>query len=365
MTLVTTTSDDARQVALLKAVGLDRVAPEQRELALAIANRYNLDPMLRHLVMIDGKPYITRDGLLHVAHQSKQLDGIEVTDPVKTEDGKHWTVKASVYRKDMSRPFTYSGRYPVDGKNRVYAPEMAVKVAEVMALRRAFDIAAPVLEERWDIDDAPVAPPVEPVSLTERIASRAEAISAPPDVENTATLYATTAPEPEERTESAASDEADTTVDDVEEAVLVAPMEPAESAALPIDDEGHLRDADLLPEDFASMTVEADARATVGITKDEFATRIAGIDRNEVKSVAKKLYPDITKFADLDGYQLETIALMLEMGATGEDQPPEPATVANGGIVLCGDVSPLSGATCTLDQGHKSKTHRAGVSESW
>jgi hypothetical protein len=33
--------------------------------------------------------------------------------------------------------------------------------------------------------------------------------------------------------------------------------------------------------------------------------------------------------------------------------------------VLCGDVSPLSGATCTLDKGHKTKTHRAGVSESW
>ena len=36
-----------RKLALLKAVGLDRVPPEQRELALAIAKRYDLDLMLQ------------------------------------------------------------------------------------------------------------------------------------------------------------------------------------------------------------------------------------------------------------------------------------------------------------------------------
>lgn len=308
MTLVTRTPDDERQLALLRAVGFDKLNEAQRELALAIANRYDLDPMLRHLVMIEGKPYITRDGLLHVAHKSKQLDGIEVTDPVKTDDGKHWTVKASVYRKDMSRPFAYSGRYPVDGKNRVFAPEMAVKVAEVMALRRAFDVAAPVIEERWDVDDATVAPAAEPVSLADKIAQRAESIQV--------------APQPEEPTETAGPVEAflDTVdaLNRVTEAVLVAPMEVAESAALPVE-----------PDD-------EPVKDSVGITKDEFATRIAGMDRNEVKAVAKKLYPDVTKFADLDGYQLETLALMLEMGATDAD-----------------------------DKGHKTKTHRAGTRESW
>ena len=77
----TQTTDEKRQLALLKAIGLDRAAPEQREIALHIANRYDLDLLLKHLVLIEGRPYITRDGLLHIAHRSGVLDGIETTVP--------------------------------------------------------------------------------------------------------------------------------------------------------------------------------------------------------------------------------------------------------------------------------------------
>lgn len=164
------TQPDQREVALLKAIGLDRLSAEQRELAIHIANRYDLDLMLKHIVMVDGRPYITRDGLLHIAHRSGQLDGIETTDPVVID--KFWTAKASVYRKDMSRPFTYGGRYPVDGQNRKFGPEMALKVAESMALRRAFDVAAPVAEERWDAEQ-PVSASASAPSLAERAAARA------------------------------------------------------------------------------------------------------------------------------------------------------------------------------------------------
>lgn len=148
---------DPRELALLKAVGLDKLKPEERELALNIATRYDLDLLLKHLVLIDGRAYITRDGLLHIAHGSGQLDGIETSEPVLV-DG-YWRATCSVYRKDMSRPFTYAGRYPESGRNKAYAPEMAVKVAECMSLRRAFDVAAPTAEERWDTGDA--APPIE------------------------------------------------------------------------------------------------------------------------------------------------------------------------------------------------------------
>lgn len=171
-----------RAVALVKALGLDKAAPEQVDLTLAIANRYDLDPMLKHITLIEGRPYITRDGLLSVAHRSKQLDGIEVTDPVITDvpgpgnsTAKFWTCKATVYRKDMSRPFTYPGRYPVvGGWNIKFAPEMAIKVAESMALRRAFNVAAPSVEERWDVEvpaEAAIARPERP-ALADVVASR-------------------------------------------------------------------------------------------------------------------------------------------------------------------------------------------------
>jgi hypothetical protein len=170
-------------VALLKAVGLDRLAPEQRQLALAIAERYELDLLMKHLVMIEGRPYITRDGLLHVAHRSGQLDGIETSEPTVVDD--FWRSTCSVYRKDMSHAFTYTGRYPTKGGNQKFAPEMAVKVGEVMALRRAFDVSAPVLEERWDVE-VPAVEPVARPTLAERAAARAAEVTvmaAAPDLE--------------------------------------------------------------------------------------------------------------------------------------------------------------------------------------
>src|SRR5690606_28978397 len=98
---------------------------------------------------IEGNVYVTRDGLLHVAHKSGVFDGIEVVNG-PTLDGDYWHAKVTVYRSDMSRGITYPGRYPRNGGNKRYAPEMAIKVAEVMALRRAFDVAVATVEEQWD-----------------------------------------------------------------------------------------------------------------------------------------------------------------------------------------------------------------------
>lgn len=181
MTTAVAVTENPTELALLKAVGFDRLSVEQRTLALRIADRYELDPLLKHLVMIEGRPYITRDGLLHVAHRSGKLDGIETTEPAVV-DG-FWRASCSVYRNDMTRPFTYTGRYPTTGGNQKYAPEMAVKVAEVMALRRAFDVAAPTAEERWDAPeaDAPSLSASQP-SLAERAAAKAAEIERPPIV---------------------------------------------------------------------------------------------------------------------------------------------------------------------------------------
>jgi hypothetical protein len=169
--------EEKRQVALLKAVGLDRLAPEQRELALNLARRYELDLLLKHLVLIEGRAYVTRDGLLHIAHRSGVFDGMEASEPVL--DGEFWRATCSVYRRDMSRPFTYPGRYPAKGGNQKYAPEMATKVAEVAALRRAFDVSAPTAEERWDEANVDVPSDVRRPTLDDRIAERHAAIAEP------------------------------------------------------------------------------------------------------------------------------------------------------------------------------------------
>jgi hypothetical protein len=172
-----TTDDAKREVALLKAIGFDRLAPEQRELALHLANRYELDPMLRHIAVIDGRPVLTRDALLHIAHRSGVFDGIQVTRPV-LEDA-FWRCTCTVWRKDWTHNIQYDGRFPDAGrKGRAteYAEEMAVKCAESMALRRAFDVAAPILEERWDAEPA-YEPPTPKPTLAERAATRAAEIT--------------------------------------------------------------------------------------------------------------------------------------------------------------------------------------------
>ena len=366
MTLTTSLTDDQRSAALLQAVGFDRLNPAQRELALGIANRYHLDPMLKHLVMIQGRPYITRDGLLHVAHSSGQLDGIETTDPRLDEDGAFWRSTCSVYRKDMSRPFTYTGRYPAKGGgNQQYAPEMAVKVGEVMALRRAFDIAAPTAEERWDLDqDATSVPPPEPEpkSLADRVAKRAKTVApvegpvvdehdATNDVEVEPVADATAGVDQPEITE---------TPEPVAEVPTGVPGRFDGVPVVEVPDEPDPTPTSGSSEPVSPLRDPDDD----GPTLEEFAEILKDVDKTTVKRVAKSLFPNASKFADLKpgelGLIIDTIAA--EESETTEYETP---TVENGGIALCGDVSPLSGNTCTLDAGHSGAIHRAGLKESW
>lgn len=144
------------QAAVLRALRLDPADPNAQA-ALLICDRYDLDPVMKHVVLIQGRPYITRDGLLTIAHRSGTFDGIEVV--AEGEDDTHWTATVAVWRKDMSHPFRYSGRHPKKSGNQ-YGREMAVKCAEVMALRRAFSVTGVgTAEEQWDTADPP--PPVQ------------------------------------------------------------------------------------------------------------------------------------------------------------------------------------------------------------
>ena len=139
------------QNEVLKYLGMDPKDTATQAL-VQICNRYGFDPLLKHVVLIGtgGKKntYVTRDGLLHLAHQSHQLDGIVVEE--EGADGEEWWAIVKVHRKDMGHPFRYRGRYSKKGANAKFGPEMAVKCAEVMALRRAFDVSLPTVEEQWD-----------------------------------------------------------------------------------------------------------------------------------------------------------------------------------------------------------------------
>jgi len=160
-TVNTTGAFDANDQALVQYLGLNPGDPRSRAV-VAVCRTYGLDPILKHVIVIPkGGVYITRDGYLHIAHRSGQLNGIEVNEePHLSEDGKEWRCTVTVHRKDMHYGFRFPGRYPVAGSNRDYAPEMALKAAEAHALRRAFNVSGlgaadeRVAEDRYAVMDA-------------------------------------------------------------------------------------------------------------------------------------------------------------------------------------------------------------------
>src|SRR5690606_41812344 len=60
------------QDAVLKTLELNPRDPNTQPLLL-ICQRYNLDPLLKHIVLIHGRHYVTRDGYLNITHQSDKV----------------------------------------------------------------------------------------------------------------------------------------------------------------------------------------------------------------------------------------------------------------------------------------------------
>lgn len=128
--------------AVLAALGFNPRDPKVQALAL-VAERYGLDLILKQVFLIQGTVYVSHAGLLSVAHRSGDLDGIEVE---VVEDEKKWTATAKIYRKSMSRPFTYTDECLKNEK--VQSPrKRAITRAERNALRRAFDVGVDVWED--------------------------------------------------------------------------------------------------------------------------------------------------------------------------------------------------------------------------
>ena len=153
------------------------------DLALAICHRYGLDPLLKHVQLIPGNKkgedgkwtkaysvYITRDGLLHVAHESGTPFAVQFDEPqAKTNP---YTTQKDIYLtgklKRAGFPDLVAGLWfsEYQGTNKEGQPlgawkthpaAMHQKVVEVYLLRRGFDVSLPAYEEVQP-DAAPVQP---------------------------------------------------------------------------------------------------------------------------------------------------------------------------------------------------------------
>ncbi len=136
---------------VLRGMVARNVGEAEIDAIMMVAQSSGFNPVLGHLIPVDGKPYVTHKGLWNLAHRSGMLDGIEVL--AQEENETHHLAKVAIWRKDMRLPFTFWGRYAKSGRNKQYGPEMALVRAECMALRRAFDVSLPVHEEiNWAQD---------------------------------------------------------------------------------------------------------------------------------------------------------------------------------------------------------------------
>jgi hypothetical protein len=108
-------------------------------LVILLAERYGLDPALRHVEVITtgGKlqVYITADGWRYIADRSGELDGLTFDDVTRGEHG--WRATAYAWRKGCSHPF--EGRAGCGFAEKKDDPEaQAMTRATRRALRNAF-----------------------------------------------------------------------------------------------------------------------------------------------------------------------------------------------------------------------------------
>lgn len=149
---------DNHREQLLRNLVLKGANEDQFQLVMNICNRYGFDPLLKHVVLISGTLYVTRDGLIDNAHRSGRFDGIEATAE-RDADGK-WSATATVYVKGMSHPVRYTAYQPEHENKQSQAWQkspraMTVKCAEVMALKRAFNVSIGTAEEIGHDEPAP------------------------------------------------------------------------------------------------------------------------------------------------------------------------------------------------------------------
>ena len=178
-----------RMTEILKSVNIDPGNPVHQA-ALLACERYQLDPLLKHIIVIKGNVYITTDGYRFHAEQTGEHNGTVVVETGDTPT--HHTAIVSVWRKGVDHPFTFPGRYPKAGTNKQYGIEMAIVRAERNALARAFPIAGVRAEpdgDRGGVDTSAKVAEIESMAATrEWVAENGE-----PGVDNEPTSESETA----------------------------------------------------------------------------------------------------------------------------------------------------------------------------
>jgi phage recombination protein Bet len=174
------------QLQLMKNTVAKGATDDEFMLLLHLAKTYGLDPFAKEIWCIKylrpgqnpadvvATIFSSRDGYLKIASRDKQMDGM-ISDAVCSGDslekltdgtvlhtygnprGEVIGAYALVFRKDRSRPAYFYAPFSEYGAGnnptwKKYPSAMIIKVAEAMALKRAFSISGLVTQEEIGLD---------------------------------------------------------------------------------------------------------------------------------------------------------------------------------------------------------------------
>jgi phage recombination protein Bet len=167
------------QATLMKTVMPAAAKDEDVAAFLVICNEYKLNPFARQVFAFPAsggiRPMVSIDGWYGIANQHPQFDGIE-TEEVFATDHTFIAVKATVWRKDRTRPIVVT-EYLDECKRatepwKMWPKRMLRHKASIQAFRAAFGLAGIYDEDEIERIVAAEVVPNKPESLavtTERI----------------------------------------------------------------------------------------------------------------------------------------------------------------------------------------------------
>lgn len=101
---------EQRLVSTLKATVFRGASDDEFAALMVVADAYNLNPLLKEIYAFPVKgggimPMVSIDGWIRITNEHPQFDGIEFED-MSDDKGKLYAIRATIYRKDRSRPMS-------------------------------------------------------------------------------------------------------------------------------------------------------------------------------------------------------------------------------------------------------------------
>lgn len=149
------------------------LTPPEKKLLAQVAINYGFDPLMGEVTVYQGRPYVNIDGRYRKAQETGNLNGVN-TRPATKQERQDWDIPegdyffcAEVRVKGAEHPFVGWGRVHAseikirpDKPGDKYKPvvmnpqRMAEKRAEAQALRKAFHIPLPSVEDIGSPEDS-------------------------------------------------------------------------------------------------------------------------------------------------------------------------------------------------------------------